>query len=809
MKMEKEKIITKKRILYGCLILGIAFSRFSLDALAANPELWVNGNHITSAKIRVMVDRKNLNRKFRKWLDTSLADLEKILSEFGIQQSEDARFSFVVDDVVPEELNARAQKERYPRQTSVIRIGDDTVHISSPGGRGLSKAVYTFLDRLDVRWYTPGKSGASLPTGKIELSEGAFVEGPDFLFRSFYWGKIGGYPKDMQEDYERWYLRMRMDSDFGFGGHSYSEQIAPPHKYAADHPEYYSLIGGRRIAAPQTAKSYSHQLCVSNEDVQRLAVDFSRKHFSESDTYRIVSISPNDGANFCECDRCREIGGPIEHTVFLANVVGRAVRDEYPDRWVGFYAYSSHILPPENMQLESNVVPYIVNSHHALGQSEWKYMSAPVRRTAVGTVIEDWAHLGEKTAIRFNWGQGERDGWEYPYNWVRHLQDDFRLFQENKAIGVMAESESSFIHQGWLNYWAARLGWDVGINIGDEYAKLYQRFYGPGARVAQQVLESIQNRQELETPLTIDQLQENEALLKTTIAEVEDKLFQKRLVHLLHYLQFLLARERYHNEQESTAAIHRFLNQIEKDRSHALNLWQYSFRFPKVVLNKFGRVQEGTIRSWRDPVVYQGKQTFAVKVLPGEESIRFHLQHITLGKYGTPLELKVVSPKGYLVHHDEVPAATKLDKVIPATLEGTYLVIVDRAGLFQVEAKNTLFSAKANWFRPHLETDKTVTRFFYVPRGLESFTTQVDAGVGGDWQMRVVDPTSKVALSKDDLLGTAKFEIDVPEQAQGSIWKLEVSGKISTRIRVLPPGAMPWWFASEPSRLIVPQQFVQ
>jgi len=75
--------------------------------------------------------------------------------------------------------------------------------------------------------------------------------------------------------------------------------------------------------------------------------------------------------------------------------------------------------------------------------------------------------------------------------------------------------------------------------------------------------------------------------------------------------------------------------------------------------------------------------------------------------------------------------------------------------------------------------------------------------------MRLIDPSGGVALSKDDLLGTVKFNINVPEKARGKIWKLEVSGEISTRIRVLPPSTMPWWFASEPSRLIVPQQFLQ
>jgi len=410
--MKGVKVGMKKQILFVYLIFGVAVSNFSLDAQAAKPELWVNGKRVSQANIQVVAERRHLKGYFERWLEAAVADLERILVAFGVELSTDASFSIIVGGKIPEPLQASVEKERYPNQASVIRITDQKIHVTSPHGRGLGKAVYTFLHRLGVRWYTPGKWGESLPAGRVLLFDDVIVDGPDFMFRSFYWGAAGTFPQSMQDEHQQWEVRMRTDSEFGFGGHSYSEQIAPLEKYAAEHPEYYSMISGKRVVSGVKDGQFGDlQLCVSNKAVQQLAIDFARKVLGRSALNRIVSISPNDAGSFCRCKPCDAIGGPSDQTVFLANVVARAIRVDYPEALVGFYAYQHTVEAPERIKLEPNTVPYIVNSFNSLGFDSKTYSTLAVRKTPLAPVIRKWADVSKQTAIRFNWHV-----WQYPYD---------------------------------------------------------------------------------------------------------------------------------------------------------------------------------------------------------------------------------------------------------------------------------------------------------------------------------------------------------------------------------------------------------
>ena len=501
-------------VLLVCLACGLVLADAKADAETAMRELWVNGKRVTSAKVQVvMADRENVHHRFREWFDASVADLKRILPEFGVELSEDTPFTILVGGDVPKALQARAQKERYPNQAAVIKVTDQGIHITSPGARGFSKAVYTFLDRLGVRWYMPGKLGESLPEGKVALSKGAIVEGPDFMFRTFYWGgDESHYPKEMRKEKGPWQRRVRMDNEFGFSGHSYTEQIVPPDKYGTRTPEYYSLVAGVRVAPSVDPKRFyqNHQLCVSNKEVQQLAIDFAKRRLGSSELHQIISISPNGDGPFCQCEGCQKIGTDTNQMVFLANVVARAIREEFPDDFIGYYVYDHTIWPPENMKLEPNVVPYIVNSYRRLypggHRVAWTFYAAPVRETALGEIIKGWGDLGGRTAIRFNWRLPK-----YPFNWVYHLQDDFRFFLENKGVGTMSQSTGSFVHQGWVNYWSARLSWDSELDIKAEEVEFYRRYYGPGAEAAKTALASVQNRDVLkpEIPMPIEALEKN------------------------------------------------------------------------------------------------------------------------------------------------------------------------------------------------------------------------------------------------------------------------------------------------------------
>lgn len=785
-------------------------------------ELWVNGRHISRAKIELVADRSRFTRKVNEWLDTSLEDLKRVLAEFGIKLTRESSFSIIVGGEVPENLKSMAQKERYPEQASVINITDQAIHLTSPGGRGLPKAIYTFLDRLGIRWYVPGKWGECLPNGKVELSKGYLVEGPDFMFRSFYWGRIKSQPQDMRDDYNMWYFRMRMDSDFGFGGHSYSEQIVPPEQYADSHPEYYSLVKGKRVK-PIIRKGdwggQDYQLCVSNKEVQQLAIDFARRHFRTSDMYRVVSISPNDGTGFCECKPCRKIGGPTDQMVFLANVVGRAISQKYPDRIVGFYAYSEHMFPPERIKrLEPNVAPYIVNTYEALGLAEFKYYASPIRQEKnLGNIIRAWANLGGQTAIRYNWsymGPGTRGwaGWDYPYDWSSHLQDDFRFYLENKAFGIMSEGEASFIHQGWLNYWAARLAWDVNLDMETERAEFYPRFYGPAGEDARRVLESIQNRQYIKDPLPITLLKKDVQVLKDSVEALSDKIFRERTTHLLHYLEFLLAREQY-NKGRPSSDINLILKQIEQDRSYALPLKPFAKEYSHIATDRFVQVQKSPVDSWLDPgIVYRKSHTFAVKVNERDKKIRFHLWYDRAGKFKGPAEFKIVSPKGQVIYRKEVPVDTNLDEVISVSEAGTYKLRVEMkaSNQFTLEVENPLFVLKADegGVFHAFKTHEAINRYFYVPLDTRVFGLTVVAPPPSEWvTFRVVAPGEKVLLSRDKWVGREEFKIRVPLNAIGRIWRLEFTNDDDVEFHF--SDDVPGWLSSEPGRLIVPEGYLK
>ncbi len=74
----------------------------------------------------------------------------------------------------------------------------------------------------------------------------------------------------------------------------------PPAKHFKDHPEYFSLIDGKRRAERS-------QLCLTNPDVLRIAIEQVETWIKEHPDATIFSVSQNDWEGWCECDKCRRV----------------------------------------------------------------------------------------------------------------------------------------------------------------------------------------------------------------------------------------------------------------------------------------------------------------------------------------------------------------------------------------------------------------------------------------------------------------------------------------------------------------------
>ena len=184
------------------------------------------------------------------------------------------------------------------------------------------------------------------------------------------------------------------------------------------------------------------RLCVSNqgliEQVARECIDSLRKH-PNLDT---VSISPNDGgaATFCLCETCEardapegemiEIwapDGPIPHVsltdryVKFYSAIAGIVAQEFPDRYLGAYAYSAYALPPVNAKLHPNVV---------IGFVGFDYLNEDARQKARKS-WRKWSQVAKQLFLRPNLLMA---GMGFPTCYGHRLAEDLRFCAENGML---------------------------------------------------------------------------------------------------------------------------------------------------------------------------------------------------------------------------------------------------------------------------------------------------------------------------------------------------------------------------------------
>lgn len=129
--------------------------------------------------------------------------------------------------------------------------------------------------------------------------------------------------------------------------------LLPPEQYFDAHPEYFSLVKGKRLKERT-------QLCCTNDEVVRLVIEAVKKLMRENPQATVFSVSQNDWHNYCECEKCtalaKEEDSQMGPMLYLVNRVAKAVAKEFPDKLVDTLAYQYTRKPPKNMRPEPNVI---------------------------------------------------------------------------------------------------------------------------------------------------------------------------------------------------------------------------------------------------------------------------------------------------------------------------------------------------------------------------------------------------------------------------------------------------------------------
>jgi len=330
----------------------------------------------------------------------------------------------------------------------VIRTSGKDLILTGGRPRGTLYATYHLLeDVLGVHWWNPWEESVPhKPTISLVIPN---LRGqPVIPYRDIYmlYGNDGG----------RFAARNRLNRDGDarikpeYGGcrdygppyhvHTFNMYF-PPKEYGAQHPEWFSLIGGKRVVD-------TSQLCLTNPELRQAflakLVNFIETTAAQAKAAGgpppdVFSISQNDWDNHCQCDICQAISkaeeseaGPL---LDFVNFMADAVKDKYPWVYIDTLAYQYTQKAPKTIRPRDNVIVRLCDT----GSDPTKPITSEDNREFREHLLS-WAAIAKNLRV-----------WDYavtypnpvgmPMPTVQTYDDDFKFYQEHHVEGVFTELE--------------------------------------------------------------------------------------------------------------------------------------------------------------------------------------------------------------------------------------------------------------------------------------------------------------------------------------------------------------------------------
>ncbi|MCQ2119601.1 MAG: DUF4838 domain-containing protein [Bacteroidales bacterium] len=469
--------MTRKNIISnaGALSLAlIAFLFFSNDAAAKRP-LFKNGK---SSYTIVLPAGASVSEK------TAAKELQNY-----IQQISGASIPLSsMDDLSEKELKKNKiivgwcgecgdQQPSAEDDSFTVRSRKSNLYIYGGSQRGTMYGAYSFLEKeFGVKWYTP--ECTVVPQKSVyKLDRLDYSETPAIKYRFVQY-------HDANRD-AAWMAHNRNNSawdaeDNEYGGISAywnahtMGQFIPAGDYFEKHPEYFGVHDGKRIPYGQ--------LCLTNPEVLKICIEKTKKAIKDNPLYWVYSVSQNDNMLPCECDECKALeekyGGHAGLMVWFVNQVADAIKDEFPDKYIGTFAYQYTRQAPKDIAPRDNVVIRLCSIEcdfsHPICSNE---ANKPFMKD-----IEDWSKIAPHLFI-----------WDYvvnfnqylaPYPNFQSLAQNIKTFQEYNAIGIQEEAnyQSNGAAFSEMKSWVlSKLLWDPEQDTDTLVNEFINAYYGPAA----------------------------------------------------------------------------------------------------------------------------------------------------------------------------------------------------------------------------------------------------------------------------------------------------------------------------------------
>jgi hypothetical protein len=418
-------------------------------------------------------------------------------------------------------LGGEAQAPADHDESFTYRSVGPALVIYGGKARGTMYGVMSFLEReMGVRFYTP-RVTVTPKKAKYTFTYLYHSERPGVRVRNDFY----------HEAFEPiWAARNRVN-----GAMSYREQpgglecywavhtfypLMPPEEFFEEHPEYYSLIDGKR--------TYERaQLCLTNPDVLRIITERIKQKMRELPEYLIYDVSQNDWANPCQCANCQAIAqreesesGPV---IWFVNQVAENVQPEFPDKFIGTLAYQYTRKPPKTLKPRENVVVRFCSIECCFAHP---FTECPENESFVAD-MNGWAAIAPHIYI-----------WDYvvnfshyimPYPNFRVLQPNIQFFRDHNAIGIM--EQAAYQSRGGefaelRAYVIAKLLWNPECDVQEVINDFMYGYYGRAGQYVRAYFDLLHGQLTPDTHIGLG-LQPDDKLFSDKFVEEAEALFDR------------------------------------------------------------------------------------------------------------------------------------------------------------------------------------------------------------------------------------------------------------------------------------------
>ncbi|MCL5096390.1 MAG: DUF4838 domain-containing protein [Candidatus Omnitrophica bacterium] len=345
------------------------------------------------------------------------------------------------------------------------QLGDEEIVIRTKGKRlllaggrprGTLYAVSRFLqDDCGVRWWTPWAT--TIPhRPNLMVPDLDVRQKPAFESRDPFW--FPAFDGD-------WAVRnfsnsqsARINDDMGgtikYKGFVHTfYPLVPPDPYFKEHPEWFSLINGKRSADHA-------QLCLTNPQLRDFVVERVKQWLRESPEARIVSVSQNDWHGNCQCPVCKAIddaeGSPSGSLLTFVNYIAAKIAPDFPDVAIDTLAYQYTRKAPKTIKPLPNVIVRLCSIECNFGAS----LEDPSNEKFAQD-IRDWSKLCNRLYI-----------WDYTTDFAHYVQPhpnwfslgpNVRFFQAHHVKGLFEQGayQSNGAEMSEMRAWVlAQLLWN-------------------------------------------------------------------------------------------------------------------------------------------------------------------------------------------------------------------------------------------------------------------------------------------------------------------------------------------------------------